>query len=134
MQNVSCASSRNSTRQTIPRKSSVKHQQAAVSEDSCKRSFFYLTALKIFNEYEIKGKHLLKIYLSVTSFRKKSIDEFLNAAFINIFFHFWRQMESFRRISQNHNFRKKVTISFMLSKGSVCIHTYILVTKKYSNR
>ena len=100
MLNVSCASSRNSTGQTIPRKSSVKHQQAAVSEDSCKRSLFYLTALKIFNEYEIKGKHLIKIYLSVTSFRKIFIDDFSNAAFINIFFRFWRQMESFSRISK----------------------------------
>ena len=87
-QNVSCASSRNSTRQTIPRKSSVKHQEAVVSEDSCKRSFFYLTALKIFNEYEIKGEHLLKIYLSLPLFRKNVIDDFLNAAFINIFFRF----------------------------------------------
>ena len=38
----------------------------------------------------------------------------------------WSHLAAYQK---NHNFRKKVTISFILSKGSVCIHTYILATK-----
>ena len=38
----------------------------------------------------------------------------------------WSHLAAYQK---NHNFRKKVTISFILKKGSVCIHTYILATK-----